>query len=139
MKKLIYSKQFPDLDELDVSGDELLEAFGEVLEDTKNEFMFVHIPERAARGEEFVERAKAIADKYEYDIEIYCDPREIEVILSFDHQLTYSDFPRFIGMADDISIHAGVNGREFTLCLVYFTCEVYRRGKKVIPYAEDGM
>lgn len=136
MKELIYCKQFPDLDELNVSDGELLEAFSEIAERTKDEFMTVHLPERAASGEKFIERAKAIADKYEYDIEIYSDQNEIEVYISFDHQLTYSDFPRFIGMADDISIHAGVSGREFTICLTYFTCEVYRNGKKVIPYPD---
>lgn len=136
MKELIYSRQFPDLDGLDVSEAELLEVFNEVAEKTKDEFMFVDLPEREVLGKKFIERAKAIADKYEYDIEIYSNLSEIEVNLSFDHQLTYSDFPRFIGMADDISIHADVNGREFTICLTYFTCEVYRNGKKVIPYPD---
>ncbi len=137
MKELIYSKQFPDLDKFDVAGEELFEAYMETVERTKDEFMYVQIPERAASGEKFIECAKAIADKYEYDIDIYSGFGEIEVQLSFDHQLTYSDFPHFIGMADDISIHAGVNGREFTVCLAYYTCEVYRNGKKIIPYPED--
>ena len=138
MKELIYSKQLPDLDELDVSEHELFEAFSEVVEKTKDEFTFVCLPERAAVGEKFIERAKAIADKYEYDIEIYFDLSGIEVYLSFDHQLTYSDFPHFIGMADDISIHAGVNGREFTVCLTYYTCEIYRNGEKIIPCPKEG-
>ena len=137
MKELIYSKQFPDLDKFDVADEELLEAFMETVEKTKDEFMYVNLPERAVIGEKFIECAKAIADKYEYDIEIYSNPDEIEVYLSFDHQLTYSDFPHFIGMADDISIHAGVNGREFTICLAYYTSEVYRNGIKIIPNTRD--
>lgn len=134
MKKLIYSKQFPGLDKLDVRGDELSEAYSETVEMEKDELMYVHLPERREFGEKFIERAKAIAGKYKFDIKIYADLSEIEVYLSFDRQPTHSDFPHLIGMAEEISFHAGANRKEFTICLKYYICEVYHKGKKIIPY-----
>lgn len=139
MKKLIYSKRYPDPDEIGFSGGELPEVGGEKVEMAEDELMYIHLPERREYGEEFIERAKAIARKYRFDIRIYSDLNEIEVCLSLDRQPARSDFTRFIGMAEEISFRGGENGKEFMICLTYYICEVYHKGKKIIPCPKDGI
>lgn len=130
MKELIYSKQFPDDDEPDIPADELLNAFNETAERVYNELVYVPIPGRDEIKKIFIDQAIKLSERYQYDIKIYSAFCGIETYLSFDHQLTYTDLPRLIGMADDISIHSGVYNREFTICLTFYTHEIYRNGKK---------
>ena len=138
MKKLIYSKRYPDPDEIGFSEGERPEVCSEAVEIAEDELMYVHRPERREFGEKFIERAKAIAKKYEFNIKIYADLSEIEVCLSFDSRPPmHSDFTHFLGMAEDISFRAKAYGKEFMICLTYYICEVYHKGEKIIPYPKD--
>ena len=139
MKELIYSKEFPDDDEpddLDITSEEFTDVFNETSERVIKELIYVPIPGREEIAKIFFLKAVELSNRYKYDIKDYTAFGGMEVYLSFDHQLTYSDFPHLIGMADDISIHSGVNGREFTVCLTFYTHEIYRNGKRVLPAPE---
>ncbi len=133
MKKLIYSKKYPESEELKVPPEVLLGAFAEAAERLCDELVYILLPCRMAFKEKYIEYAKEFAEKYEYDIEIYEARGGVELNLSFDHQFTFGEFNNLIGMSDDISISSGIKGREFTVSLTYYTHAIYRDGKKLLP------
>lgn len=140
MKELIYSKEFPDDDEpddLDVTSEEFINVFNETSERVIKELIYVPIPGREETAKIFFLKAVELSNRYKYDIKVYTAFGGMEVYLSFDHQLTYTDFPYLIGMADDISFYSGTFGREFTILLTFYTCEIYRNGKRVLPEPEN--
>ena len=129
--KIIYEKKYPPEEEGDklIPPEEILPAFAEAF----SHLSFRYMPEREEGKEAFIQKAIEFSEKYKYDIKISEARLSVKAELSFDHQYNLGDFTRLIGMADDITIRSGVNGREFSVSLLYYIHAVLRDGNVVIP------
>lgn len=93
----------------------------------------VPIPERVGKEKEFIETAIEIAQIYMLDIVLTRRDSHISAEFSFDYGPNMKHIKPVLMLADDFSFYAGINGREMTLCLDYYTHYVCRGGKIIEP------
>lgn len=93
----------------------------------------VPIPERKRKCKKFICLAIATSKVYEIDTVIACHNSHISVDLSFDCGGGMKYLKALLAFADDYSFFTGINDREITICLDYYTHYVYKSGKRVAP------
>lgn len=141
---VIYEKRFPklehpssdEIEEIAASSNDETEhlTFEEIMERIYKDVVYILMPERVAKADEFVRKAVEISNLYEMDIKIEKRTSHISATYYFDFGGGMKHLTDIIGMADDIAFF-GRKDKEYdiVMSLDFYTHAVYRNGRKVNP------
>lgn len=95
--------------------------------------VYVPLPERESIAKAFINQAIEISENYQIDTEIRQGCGTITVMFSFDCGAAMGFLKGVIQYADDISFFSNTNGYEIVLVLDFYTCALFRHGRKMRP------
>ncbi len=102
-------------------------------EKRKADTLYLLIPERILSSRRFIRTAIEVSALYELDVKITRHVGHICASFSFDCGGGLRDIKRVFAMADEFAFFQGINGRDITICLDYYTHAVIRNGRVVAP------
>ncbi len=135
--KLIYEKEYPPIERIyqpeyeDAAVSEI--PPNDLYSGRRLSTYYTVIPERDARGEEFIREAIRVSELYGMSARIVRHEEKITVQLSFDFGTVMRQIYRLFGMADSISFTKDKNKRDVTVNLDYYTHVVVKNGISIAP------
>ena len=140
--RVIYKKRYPRVDysaigrsasHLDVTPGESKQTFEEFYQKILDSETLIPIPERQNKWKRFVTIAVDVSKIYDLDTVITRYDSLVSVNYSFDGGSRMKYLKPVLALADDYSFYTGVNDRDITISLDYYTHSVCRNGKVIMP------
>ncbi|MBQ7336883.1 MAG: hypothetical protein IJW40_00340 [Clostridia bacterium] len=137
---IIYEKTYPEIhygapenipDDCPELPDEIFNI--ERLRKYCEEIIAVPVPTRIAKSETFIRTAIQLAEIYRIDVIIKRFNGHINVSYSFDNSLAMGQMIKLFRMAHDLGFHGGINGRDVTVDLDYYTHDLVQNGRVIFP------
>lgn len=138
-QEIIYEKKYPR-EELPAPAPQEPE-YSEEAEKALEEFWkrmelpleIVPMPQREQDSQLFIQAAREVAELYELDVKIIRYSECITADFSFDCGGCMKQFKQVFSLADDFHFYTGINNRELTIRMDYYTHALTYQGRILEP------